>query len=90
MEFHCVVSKFGYLLWVFIMDRAVDLEEVKILRKRLSDCVRREEVNHLQRCRPQSMAYWKAFRKYRSEGTLHLHYLLVGLVKATCVCASFY
>ena len=48
--------------------RAVHREEMKILRKRVSDCVRREEVNHLQRCRPQYMAYWKSYRKYRSEG----------------------
>ena len=49
-------------------DRVVHREELKILQQRLSDCVKREEVNHLQRCRPQHMAYWKSFRKYRSEG----------------------
>ena len=48
--------------------RAVHREEMKILHDRVSDCVKREEVNHLQRCRPHYMAYWKSLRKYHSEG----------------------
>jgi hypothetical protein len=54
-------------------DRAVDLEEVKILRKRLSDCIRREDVNYLQNCREDSKAYWQSFKKYRSQGWLAKH-----------------
>lgn len=49
-------------------ERAIDLEEVKILRDRVRECVRREEVNHPQRCREVVAMYMKAFRKYRSEG----------------------
>ena len=48
--------------------RAIHREELKILQARVSDCVKREEVNHLQHCRPHYMAYWQSFRKYRSEG----------------------
>ena len=48
--------------------RAVDLEVVRILRDRVKECQRREEVNHLQRCREHVEAYMKAFLKYRSEG----------------------
>lgn len=48
--------------------RAVDLEEVKILRQRVEDCVRREDVNYPQRCREQTIAYMEAFRKYKSQG----------------------
>lgn len=48
--------------------RAVDLEMVKILRKRVEDCVRREEVNHPQRCREHAIAYMEAFHKYKSQG----------------------
>ena len=50
------------------LNRAVDLEVVKILRDRVQECVRREEVNHPQRCREHVEAYFKAFHKYRSEG----------------------
>jgi NADH dehydrogenase (ubiquinone) 1 beta subcomplex subunit 10 len=56
-----------------VRDRAVDLEEVKILRERVRDCVRREEVNHPQRCREHVDAYFKAFRKYKSEGWYAYH-----------------
>jgi NADH dehydrogenase (ubiquinone) 1 beta subcomplex subunit 10 len=56
-----------------VRDRAVHREELKILQERLSDCVKREEVNHQQRCRSQSKAYWNSFRKYRSQGWLASH-----------------
>ena len=56
-------------------DRVVHREELNILQERLSDCVKREEVNHLQRCRPQAMAYWNSFRKYRSQGLSPTHSL---------------
>ena len=49
-------------------NRAVYHEELKILQQRVSECVKREEMNHMQHCRPQYMAYWQSFRKYRSEG----------------------
>jgi len=48
--------------------RAIDLEEIKLLKQRLIECQRREEVNHPQRCRQEAEDYLKAFRKYRSEG----------------------
>ncbi|XP_003382776.1 PREDICTED: NADH dehydrogenase [ubiquinone] 1 beta subcomplex subunit 10-A-like isoform X2 [Amphimedon queenslandica] len=54
-------------------DRAIDLEVVRILRERVKECQRREEVNHLQRCREHVEAYMKAHRKYRSEGWLSFH-----------------
>ena len=41
---------------------------MKILKERLNECVRREEVNHPQNCRDIAVAYMKAFKKYRSEG----------------------
>lgn len=46
----------------------MDLEVVKILRYRVRECVRREGVNHPQRCREHVDAYWEAFHKYKSEG----------------------
>ena len=49
-------------------ERAIDLEEVKILRDRVRECVRREEVNHPLRCREVVAQYMEAFKKYRSEG----------------------
>lgn len=49
-------------------ERAIDLEEVKLLRDRVRECVRREEVNHPQRCREVVAQYMEAFKKYRSEG----------------------
>ena len=52
----------------WVRDRTIDLEEVKVLRERLNECVRREEVNHPQNCREIAEAYLKAFKKYRSEG----------------------
>ena len=48
--------------------RAVDLEELKLLRVRVMECQRKEEVNHPQRCRQEVEDYMKAFKKYRSEG----------------------
>lgn len=48
--------------------RAIDLEEIKLLKQRLIECQRKEEVNHPQRCRQEAEDYLKAFRKYRSEG----------------------
>ena len=48
--------------------RAIDLEELKLLRVRVMECQRREEVNHPQRCRQEVEDYMKAFKKYRSEG----------------------
>ena len=48
--------------------RAVYHEELKFVQQRVSECVKREEVNHMQHCRPQYMAYWQSFCKYRSEG----------------------
>jgi len=53
--------------------RAIDLEEIKLLKQRLIECQRREEVNHPQRCRQEAEDYLKAFRKYRSEGWLKYH-----------------
>ncbi len=48
--------------------RAIDLEVVKILRERVRDCQKREEVNHPERCREHVEKYMTAFKKYRSEG----------------------
>ena len=48
--------------------RAIDLETVKILRARVQECQRREEVNHPERCREHVERYFQAFKKYRSEG----------------------
>ena len=48
--------------------RAIDLEEVKILRQRVQDCMRRETVNHPQRCREHAIAYLEAYRKYKTKG----------------------
>lgn len=56
-----------------VRDRAIDLEEIKILRQRLMDCQRREEVNHAQRCREHVEAYMTAFRKYKSQGWSKYH-----------------
>ena len=52
----------------FIFCRAVSLEELKILRRRVMECQRREEVNHPQRCRDDAIAYFEAFKKYKSQG----------------------
>ena len=57
----------------WVRERAVALEEVKILRDRVRECYRKEEVNHAQRCREHAEAYMKAFKKYRSEGWLKYH-----------------
>lgn len=46
----------------------MDLEEVKILRQRVMECQRREEVNHPQRCREHAIAYMTAFKKYKAQG----------------------
>ena len=46
----------------------MDLEELKILRLRVMECQRREEVNHPQRCREHAIAYMEAFKKYKSQG----------------------
>lgn len=57
--------------------RAIDLEEIKILRQRVQDCVRRETVNHPQRCREHAIAYLEAYRKYKSQGeTYKMSFLL--------------
>ncbi len=57
--------------------RAIDLETVKILRARVQECQRREEVNHPERCRDHVERYFQAFKKYRSEGVyLILRYTL--------------
>ena len=62
--------------------RAVDLEEVKILRQRVMECQRREEVNHPQRCREDAIAYMTAFKKYKSQGmcldTIHHHSIIAS------------
>lgn len=50
--------------------RAIDLEEVKILKQRMIECQRREEVNAPQRCREHTIAYLEAFKKYKSQGKL--------------------
>ena len=57
-------------VFVIIIDRAIDLEEVKLLRQKVRDCQRREEVNHPQRCREHVDNYLKAYHKYRSEGII--------------------
>ena len=49
-------------------NRAVHREELKILQQRVSECVKREEVNHMQHCRPQYMAHWQSFHKFHFEG----------------------
>ena len=54
--------------YALLSSRAVDLEEIKILRQRVNDCQRREEVNHPQRCREHVLAYLSAFKKYKSQG----------------------
>ena len=54
----------------FLCYRAVDLEELKLLRERVIECQRREEVNHPQRCREHAIAYMEAFKKYKSQGRL--------------------
>ena len=59
---------FDRLILTLHLSRAIDLEELKLLRVRVMECQRREEVNHPQRCRQEVEDYMKAFKKYRSEG----------------------
>lgn len=67
---------FDRLALTLQLSRAIDLEELKLLRVRLMECQRREEVNHPQRCRQEVEDYMKAFKKYRSEGHAVVEYLL--------------
>ena len=53
-----------------VRDRAIDQQETRILRERLIECVRREDVNYPQRCREHAKAYMKAYKKYRSGGII--------------------
>lgn len=52
----------------WVRDRAIELERVKILRQRVSDCNRKEGVNHMQSCRKEVKEYMTALRAYRSKG----------------------
>jgi NADH dehydrogenase (ubiquinone) 1 beta subcomplex subunit 10 len=52
----------------WVRDRAIELEKVKILRQRVSDCSRKEGVNHMQNCRKEVKEYMTALREYRSKG----------------------
>ena len=64
----CELETFDKLTLTLQLSRAIDLEELKLLRLRVMECQRREEVNHPQRCRQEVEDYMKAFKKYRSEG----------------------
>jgi len=64
----CLCQVLDVLTLTLQPSRAIDLEELKLLRVRVMECQRREEVNHPQRCRQEVEDYMKAFKKYRSEG----------------------
>jgi hypothetical protein len=57
----------------WVRERAVALEEIKILRDKVRECVIREEVNHPQKCKEYGEAYMKAFKKYKSQGWYKYH-----------------
>lgn len=52
---------------------------VKILRERVRECYKREEVNHPERCREHVDKYFKAFKKYRSEGEVFVNIMDVDV-----------
>jgi len=51
----------------WVLTRLVELETVKILRERMKQCYRREEVNSKQNCKKEVSDYMSAFKAYKAK-----------------------
>ena len=48
----------------------VTVQTVGLLRERMSQCYRREGVNHLENCKEQVQAYWDAIRSLKQQNAI--------------------